>query len=1083
MIRENPKLEDKQAELFNQVVEEYFFEVEVGGLKSQCSPILEAIKPDIELHFYRYGLFPERCKDQSKDNPPLLFNANGEQVEKLQEVKPANAPEVEGFFYGRTWLNSGYLYLFDARDEDLWYEFQVDATGGYLPVLWSENKKDGYYTNKRTAKGKWRDSLIFSQGTELWVAYSPVQWSVDYLSALRKSEERQNKRMQKVLCTGFKCDDKDQGSDILPFDYMEAAFWDHEKGPKHWFNSRIQRGKSGFELDQNNDNSAIKEDMHISLHDPVGCALDINQELGETNLAFKALVESIQSGQPVSYIKEKLRNLDFEIPVVNSDHYYLFTLAQMCHQMVYSNRAKTEQFDGGKPGVNFGDTHFPRELAAQEAADRRLKAQRIENRRYSDGYGTGYANVGRAMQESMTRSNNRISQEILIGYGLDRQKVEGLLGLEDRKDLAAQIEELRTALGQFLQSKYLKSLPDDYLHNTEPLKLEGDSLLSTILSNLFVAPGDMDRHLRLPQQQKVEDNWQHWILALLDPDCKRTDVAQTGIKSQAPDYEQMDPLHALASGGQKLEKGMESEMNIAAKLAIVTDASLGFLSKQIFDTKLSGGKTYRTVQEIKTFFVNRLSNRKFDGRPVFVLRRDEIFVQLNAFGYDLDPTYVKVAPDLGNKNKLRIYSDSEKVHIHTEGMVNYIDLPVHGEEELTKGQLKLQKLNHKAERVLNSTSFNRVVAGLQTVNLMVTLGGLTKAESESEKYKYSLAFLGVATDLTEAVINLQKARIKPIVGKGITVDVLTKRANLFGAIGGFITAGICIWDAVDAFKERDVDAGIAWAGAGVAFGVATAMTKVFTGVAFAGPIGAVAAGVGFGLVILAMHLSDSELEHYFKHFLLSDRVAFPKKANECPATYAARIIANRQRLMGKSAKEDNLSALMNPYDALASYLDLIVCPYMTFIPGAKLPEEPIIALRRCTIKMEFYQVFKFPGEQMDWQVYLYPLGMRKGNALKLRPGLDYSVFSNQGEQHILYASIDLSEEAVEYLTELSELLFMIRLENDLNTNLPFPYDRQDEQRYLAAYTHLGWGSTQFLFSKTKNVKVDYRDKLLNFKNW
>ncbi|MCA1745686.1 MAG: hypothetical protein LC643_08310 [Bacteroidales bacterium] len=199
------------------------------------------------------------------------------------------------------------------------------------------------------------------------------------------------------------------------------------------------------------------------------------------------------------------------------------------------------------------------------------------------------------MQESMARPNDRISQKMLIGYGLDRQKVEGLLGLEVRKALSAQIEDLRTALGQFLQSKYLKTLPDDYLHNTEPLKLEGDSSLSTILSNLFVAPSDMDRHLRLPQQQKVEDKWQHWILALLDPESQCTDVAQTGIKSQAPDYEQMDPLHALASGGQKLEKGMEKEMDIAVKLAIVTDASLGFLSKQIFDTRLSGGKTYRTV--------------------------------------------------------------------------------------------------------------------------------------------------------------------------------------------------------------------------------------------------------------------------------------------------------------------------------------------------------------------------------------------------------------------------------------------------------------------------------------------------------
>jgi hypothetical protein len=49
---------------------------------------------------------------------------------------------------------------------------------------------------------------------------------------------------------------------------------------------------------------------------------------------------------------------------------------------------------------------------------------------------------------------------------------------------------------------------------------------------------------------------------------------------------------------------------------------------------------------------------------------------------------------------------------------------------------------------------------------------------------------------------------------------------------------------------------------------------------------------GVGCLVIAYLLTDTELETYFKNFLLSDHKAFPLYDNELPSAYSRRVLTN-----------------------------------------------------------------------------------------------------------------------------------------------------------------------------------------------
>ncbi len=1090
MGTENSELEEKQAEQFTQVVGEYYFEVTAGGITSEPSPVLQALKPGIDLHFYRYGLFPDRAVNNKE---LTFFTEGGEPTQSPRPLKPEGAPDVDGFFYGRANLYSGYLYIINAGNPDLWYEYEVDEFGGYHPVYWRDNKKNGKYTDIRISDKARLKSITFKQDTELWVAYSPVQWSVDYYHLMRTNEDRRTQRMLKIKCTGFKKDEEPENDYILPYNKMSAAFWSEQTHYPIWYNDNIETSHVNFLTESKKDSDAIKDDMFITLHDPVGCALEVNLELGKKNIDFRALVTNIQTGQDINTIKEHIlnsgQNGDIAIAPISDAHQSLFSLALACYQMVYSSKEITKMYDGGAPDWHFSDTHFPEEYAQQEKADSIRRANRI---RYNS-YGNGYAELGRAMLAGSQPHPDRITKGY-IGYGLDRQKVEGILGVKDRKKLRQEVLEIRNELGNFLNSVYCKKIFDDYLHNIEDYKLDGMEGMGNVFMNLFVSPYDVDNHLLLNKDRVKKDKWKNWIYRLIDEKPVDKSGSQTGIKSKTPGYENSDPLHALMSAGLNFEHTWENRLGTEVKLAGFTSTLFGFMTQKAFDLKEIDGRSFRNMREVKEFVVKKLQTKfKYKGSPVYLLRKSEMYAQLNAFGdvgAAMDKNYVKIAPYNGRKDWLRIYQNSENVTVEIEGDTRLISMPVEYDVELSPRDVKLNKLNQKAAKVLNSRSFTGAIAGLQMLNMYAAVTGFDGENIE----KSTLNTVGVTADLTEAILNVQKARL---VAQGIEVGSnhgLVKWAGRFGAIGGFATAGMCVWDAVDSFNNLDTDAGLAWAGAGVAYGVATVMTTFCSGLALAGPIGLIAAGLGLGLVVLANLLTDTELEYYFKHFLLSDRVAFPKKESETPGMYAHRILMNEIELMGKNPGGEDLNTIMEPYAAQLRLWDLMVCTQMLFKPkdystftaqtgmlGEVRHTTTSYKYHTFNVEMSFMQFLDIDSN-IETRAFLYMQGIKYGGGFEISTGRDYAISMEPNKAGMLSIHLVIPGEYRKDISVRSDILFTVRI-NGTSNQPTFPFNNHGKERYLGARANLGSIDPFFGINQTIAIKINTLAKLKEAATW
>ncbi len=1094
MKEEKSELEKCQEESFKPVVGQYLFEATLSGAETKLSPVLNAEKPGIHLHFYRYGLFTEN--EDSNTNQALFYDNNGNKTGNPEKLSPNGAPEVKDFYYARTSLHGGYLYIIDANNKNLFWEYEVDSSGSYFPVYWKNNKdENGKYNDIRKSSQKSLPHITFKQDTELWVAFSPVQWSIEYHNTILNNEDRKQERMLKIKCTGFKEGEVGESDFLLPFDKMYTTYPPEEHYQGIWYRNQLKEAQADYKADYLTDPEAIKENMFVTLHSPLGCAMDINKHLGMKHVDFRALVENIQTGQNLNQIKEQLLNANMEINPVSNEYRSLFVLALTCYQLVYSDRQSTEKYDGGLPGKNFLDTHFPKELAKQNEADRIAREKRIKNRSYSSGgYGNGYAELGAAIQENRNNSYNRYHKELYIDHGLDRQKVEGILGVQDRQQLREKVLALRNVLGQFLKSEYFKTVLDDYLHNIEVNKLDGMAGVSMILANLYLSPYDMDRHLLLEKNRQRTDAWKTWIQELADEDSTNSSVKQTGVKSKTPGYESLDPLHALMSSGFNLENDAPDKFGLGNKLVGYLNAHLNFLSGKAFDMKRVGNST---ISEVKEFVVKKLQNKKYKGDPIYLLRQSEIYAQLDAFGVTGDKlkSFVKIAaPYKGRHDWLRIYQNSHDVRVEIDGNKK-IYLPVDYDVELTSKQVKQNQFNQKVAKIVNSKVFTGAMAGLQMLNVY---NAVTEFDEE-KNYKSSVSTAGVAADLTETILNVQKARLMT---KGVTETGtigLKTWSTRFGAIGGFATSAICIWDAVETFQKSDDDAALALAGAGVAYGVSATMLLVGA----TGPIGLIAAGIGFGFILLAGILSDSDLEYYFKHFLLSERVAFSRKEAESPGAYALRILKSQEFLMGEDPEPKDIKSIMHPGDAYARIWDLLVCTHMQFTPvktqtNIKTAYTNNGPLYSRTVKYFSFEVslhfmqFLNANSNIEVHTWLFPQGIKNGNPQQI-PWQQLNTANNKNNiiitagknnSNILYLQIDIPTALQSKVKIASEILLAVRIKGEANQSPSFPFSMQNSgTRYLGALANMGTYAPLFGTEQKVKIKIDTLINLKKTSTW
>ncbi|MCT4603437.1 MAG: hypothetical protein N4A59_11120 [Marinifilum sp.] len=1088
-------LAQKQKKQFQTKVCTYKFKASMKGAKKKWSPELNVHRTGIKLHFFRYALFPNSMKN---DQRYYVFDYTGEIEKQPKELFPNGAPNVDGFYYGRTTLTDGYLYLMDANNPDLWWEIMIDNVGNYFPVYWEK------WTDEREASNKTIKQLIFDPDTELWVAYSLVQWSIDYHHLMRTDKKRRNERMIKIKCTGFKQNEEPTTSDIVPYNHMFCMGQDDFKIEKLLHVPAWHEIYAGNKSDLQKDSEAKKEDMFITLQTPLPCLLDIYRHLDKKLLDFKTFVDAIQTGETIEEVKERYAQKILQPTEVDIDYLSLFILASTTYKYVYESRSNTEKYDGGKPGINFNDTHDPYEHKDHlKILNKKTKKWTYNLSDQQKATISGYAL--KAKQDEI-KSNIPYYKELEhIGYGVDRKKVETILGVHERKKMRKEINKIRDAYGTFLSSKYVRETLDDFLHNCPNNTLTGKALLLEAINALLIEPHKVDKLFTLKKDIPQEvDKWQELVYQYTNT-CESPKDPIDGLKSRAPFYNGQEPLYAIISGQLNITNvNSVNKIDISNKIAGVYKNRLDVLKELVYECRPDkNGVHHKIIRYKANFIFKRFKNDvHVFNQNTFEVRNGELKMNLDRIGGELDDKLVKFGKYSGKKEITRIIHGPEKMISRKFGRTE-INLPVmmNGDEVSTLEVAK-NKRNIAAGQLLESKPFTGVLTGLQILNFSNALQGYI----EDPNGKSFMNALGIGSDLSEAALRLHISNFnhmnaahpqlmcKPL-GK------LGQKVSFFGTLGGTITAGLSLYDSYVSFNDYDTDAGIANALAGVSFATSTVIPLIWSSCSAAGPIGWFAALLGTIFYTLATKLKDSDLERYFKHCILRDHEAFPNDQNLFPVDYSKKLIERSKKFI---EEDPSLKDYMNPTSALALLFDLIVCPTISFktleIVNEYHSTSPI-GQRGLSLLVAIHQYYtfaiemtfsKFVNEHSDLQknmeLYLYPNGINRGNEINLPKDISLAAFHMENDDknnfHIRY-NFSIPLHLREKVSAQSEILFALQV---INTNGPkFPLSLNNHSRYMGVKFHLG--STEVGICKliaddqTEKVKILPLKQLKQADSW
>ncbi|GFD97374.1 hypothetical protein KUL156_60820 [Alteromonas sp. KUL156] len=336
-------LVEYQEKEYKEVIAEYFFECTGGGVtKPVASPKKEALKKGIKLHLFRYGFFEKKStEDTAIDLDGIL---EGKKKYSVDEVKVANSkiPEVENFYLARTFLRLGYIYIIDKNDNNKYKEYQVDESGKLKGIVWTKDNNGDI----RKATGNARPFITINRPGEYYIAYSPVQWSKTFFNEINGSDEKKQKFMQIVNCTGIEIGCSSESDEVVSYkDVKVVSFKEHLQRREFRDNLREIHVDEKEQTDEGE--NSFYEDMFITLNDPIGCANDIGSVLVTKHQKHEAIIESIQTGQSEEDIFariEKGENRSGTFSDYEEQVNGLFSTALTTYQLIYNDEKMKEEY-------------------------------------------------------------------------------------------------------------------------------------------------------------------------------------------------------------------------------------------------------------------------------------------------------------------------------------------------------------------------------------------------------------------------------------------------------------------------------------------------------------------------------------------------------------------------------------------------------------------------------------------------------------------------------------------------------------------------------------------------------------------
>lgn len=552
---------------------ELTLEVEADGqvfdFSNQKLKITPKEEPDIKLHFLRYGLFHDGSEGNVYVKTPKLKSADDPntpetELDEVEVLALRKAPTLEKFSIQRTALNSGYLYIFDADDSNLWYERKIDKYGKLHTILWEESSP----VDVRKPISEVRDFFEIKFGKSIWVCYSPVQWSADFHKKMRTSSSKE-KYMKRIKCTGFKKDsNSNPHENALPYDEIKSTFSDKQRLLGKTEEEKLKNISKYENEPDPKEEKIIKVDMFITLDDPIGMADVIAHNLEEEIINHQANVEAIRFGEDPKVVVNRIKKQSPKTSLSHKEKQIsnMFSLAQTSYQIVYNNDESIKEYDGGMAG-------------------------------------SGLKYLGRVPYT--------ITPIIIYdGKGILKSKLTTVLGVKERKKQREIIRILQDDLGNWVKSDYFDSNCIVFSEGSDLCNIIGKSIIINNLRLLAINPHDVDRSLDLQKHQEKENAWQNYLKDRFNCSSGETHLDKT--------------LNKTADINDKLElDSFEMGVNLANKLAGFASATLDSFAKITTDKEVS--KAIEGTMEVMVRKLNRITAFSME---MYELRSYEIYEKL-----------------------------------------------------------------------------------------------------------------------------------------------------------------------------------------------------------------------------------------------------------------------------------------------------------------------------------------------------------------------------------------------------------------------------------------------------------------------
>ncbi len=917
-------LEEYQEKEYSDDVAAYVFKCEGGGVSTESSYALAAQKPGIRLHFLRYGLFQESSKQASGKNQVNSYSM-GDLADAVEELNPEGVTNINDFFYARTALNEGYIYV--IIDDNKFLEYKVDGNGYLHSVSWAENKDSkGNYLDKRRETGSPCAALTFQPDSVIWIAYSPVQWSLKYLKDMLSDKDgKRTERMKQITCSGFEHNEVSNNDEILPFNQACGTYLNSNIFDSIWFNQKIKEIIAEDNTIRKKEPEALKEDMFITLHDPLGVLTDFSEVYGEKILRFKALIEAIQTGET---LEEAFSRVSKVVPEPfdtskNVEHQHLFALANFCYHHIYDDvrNAKYSDYVGVDKLEKYKLNHYIR----------------------NTGY---YSQTG-------TYNSAKESKTGVLSRGVDFDKLVGILGIDERTEEREKLITLRDEFYKLYKGDYAFKYIEDYLDNIKNNTVELRHLIYPVTDMLYLNPYNIDAALLLnhDRQKHVNDSIQKNLLKLIVDGVLPEDF-KIRDKTKSELFDDMEKIVAMLAGLIDAELPEDSNMNpalaqeISMKMAGIVGSYTTYCADKAFGELKTANGSYRQfdtekLQGVKKDIVDKInSTNKINKQELLAINESGDIIST------MKKQYVLLT-NQGGTLKLELISEDFAVN----------DYSSYFTEKLTTKQIRNNKYNSALEKAVNTKAFNKLYGALAIINISTSLNALLKDSS----YRNIADLGGYVFSLAEVALNIKKINLIAA-RKSEEIILKTARfAKVAGGLSGIITGAVCIMDGLDLASKNDEDAAIAMMGAGVGF----AFSGLATILELSGPIGWGTLIIGTGLYFLAKALTDDEYDKIYNNFLLSDFNKKYKKGGLTPMEYAKLILDKRSDLTREEYRADredvSLPNYENPYFDYVKLLNLTVMPSL-YLQGQHLDATGSnYFVNKFKITIPLYQYFNYPN--------------------------------------------------------------------------------------------------------------------------